>query len=58
MKMWEFNLFYNYIKLTYTSTLWRLGATLITYTDGLGRYEAGIEIQAGPYTLWAGYIGR
>lgn len=57
MRIMELSLIYDWIKITYTSTLWRLGAKLITFSDS-GHTEVGIEVAVGPITLWVGYIGR
>lgn len=57
MKIWELSLFWNWLKLTYTPTLWRVGGDLITVCIG-NHWEVGLEVTVGPMTLWIGYIGR
>ena len=55
--IWEAKIFWDWVRVTYTSTLWRLGAKLITLNIG-NHWEAGLEVAVGPVTLWIGYIGR
>jgi hypothetical protein len=57
MTLWELSLFWNWIKVTYHNTMWRLGAKFITLCIG-DHWEVGIEIGLGPITIWVGYIGR